>query len=133
MGAKPNLLKKNNVFGDCEEDDDASQGLSKRQLMNRQAKERKAKRKIDQIAETDPSVFQYDEVYDKFQEERNAVFREKEIEKTLRPVRYMDAIKAASAKRQIRHDAAHEKLLLKERKATDHLFETKEKYITRAY
>merc|ERR1719242_608093 len=45
----------------------------------------------------------------------------------------MDAIKKASAKRQVRHDAAHEKLLLKERKETDHLFETKQKYITRAY
>ena len=123
-----------NVFGAPEvEQESSSQPISIRQSLNRAAKQKKTQRELAKVVKEDPSVFQYDELYDSFQQQRDAAFREKEIEKTLRPVRYLDTIQKVAEKRQIRYDAARERLLLKERKTTDHLFEDKQKYITRAY
>eukprot|EP01084_Bolivina_argentea_P053475 98183_1 len=93
----------------------------------------KNKRSLAKMQQEDPSIFSYDEVYDTIHQKRDELFREKEREKTLRPVRYINTIQKESSKRQIRHDSAREKILLKERKETDHLFENKQKYITRAY
>ena len=123
-----------NVFGipDAEQES-SSQPTFTQQSLNRAAKRKKTQRELAKVVHDDPSVFQYDELYDSFQQQRDSAFREKEIEKTLRPVRYLDTIQKVAEKRQIRYDAARERLLLKERKSTDHLFEDKQKYITRAY
>merc|ERR1719242_1722003 len=129
--SKPsNALSK--VFGILDSEQEASSNLT-RQSLKSVSKKKKTQRELAKAFQEDPSVFQYDELYDSFQERRDAAFREKEIEKTLRPVRYLDTIQKVAEKRQIRYDAAKERLLLKERKSTDHLFEDKEKYITRAY
>eukprot|EP01083_Nonionella_stella_P024338 67237_1 len=134
--SKPTVNKHNppsNVFGNLDEPTVSSQSLSKRQLINREAKNKKNKRELAKLMKSNPSVFQYDELYDTFEAKKKESFRQKELEKTLRPVRYMDRVQQVAQERKVRHDAAHERLLLKERKETDHLFVNKQKYITRAY
>merc|ERR1719242_697429 len=97
--SKPsNALSK--VFGILDSEQEASSNLT-RQSLKSVSKKKKTQRELDKAVKEDPSVFQYDELYDSFQEKRDAAFREKEIEKTLRPVRYLDTIQKVAEEKYI--------------------------------
>ncbi|XP_065017797.1 uncharacterized protein LOC135644251 [Musa acuminata AAA Group] len=135
----PNLLKTSKpapprppppafAFDDDDNEDDIEREIS------RQASKNKSLRKIDEqhkkAMEEDPSVFDYDGVYD---EMKGKIARPKVQDRTERMSKYIETLmeKAKQCKRE--HEIVYERKLLKERSKDDHLFADKEKFVTGAY
>ncbi|GFH26895.1 DUF2040 domain-containing protein, partial [Haematococcus lacustris] len=68
--------------------------------------------------------------YDSIQAART---QPKQQEKIDRKSRYIAQLKEQAEQRKREEDIRYERVLLKERKAEDHLFEGKEKFVTAAY
>ncbi|KAJ0976683.1 hypothetical protein J5N97_012157 [Dioscorea zingiberensis] len=111
-----------------DDDDDVEQEIS------RQASKNKALQKIEEqhkkALEEDPSVFDYDGVYDEMKEK---IARPRLQDKAERAPKYIQSLMVAAEKRQRSQEIVFEKKLLKERSKDDHLYEDKEKFVTRAY
>ncbi|KAH7680735.1 coiled-coil domain-containing protein 55 [Dioscorea alata] len=112
----------------ADDDDDVEQEIS------RQASKNKALQKIEEqhkkAMEEDPSVFDYDGVYDEMKEK---IARPKLEDKSERVPKYIHSLKVAAEKRQRNQEIVFERKLLKERSKDDHLYADKEKFVTRAY
>ncbi|KAK9810734.1 hypothetical protein WJX73_003832 [Symbiochloris irregularis] len=128
---KPSL----SVFGDDEEDDSAPVQKSG---VAREVAKQAAKKRIDTkvaaqqaaaLAE-DPSIFDYDGVYDDLQEQR---VQPKQAEKLERKSRYIEGLLDKAKERQREQDVVYERRLAKERQAEDHLFGDKDRFVTAAY
>ncbi|KAM0939775.1 hypothetical protein DsansV1_C19g0156991 [Dioscorea sansibarensis] len=112
----------------ADDDDDVEQEIS------RQASKNKAIQKVEEqhkkAMEEDPSVFDYDGVYDEMKEK---IARPKLQDKAERAPKYIHSLKVAAEKRQRSQEIVFERKLLKERSKDDHLYADKEKFVTRAY
>ncbi|KAG1348263.1 nuclear speckle splicing regulatory protein 1 [Cocos nucifera] len=115
------------VFGDDDEDDVERE-------ISRQASKNKALQKIEEqhkkALEEDPSVFDYDGVYDEMKEK---VARPKIQDRTERKSKYIEVLMQKAKQREVEHEIIYERKLLKERSKDDHLFADKEKFVTSAY
>ncbi|KAJ2450887.1 hypothetical protein EV183_003983 [Coemansia sp. RSA 2336] len=80
--------------------------------------------------ETDPSVYAYDEVYDKIDNARRQLKSSKSTD--LKP-RYMEKLLEIAQQRKLHSEAAKERLLEKERKLEGDKFADKETFITESY
>ncbi|KAF5830258.1 coiled-coil domain-containing protein 55-domain containing protein [Dunaliella salina] len=100
----------------------------------RQAEKKRSAAKVQQTYEDalaqDPSVFDYDGVYDSIQASRTLP---KQQEKIDRKSRYIAQLKEQAEHRKREEEVRFERRLLKERQQEDHLFEGKDKFITSAY
>lgn len=84
----------------------------------------------EQALTEDPSVFDYDGVYDSMQA---AIVQPKQQDKIARQSKYIATLKDQAERRKREADIAFERKTLKERQQEDHLFEDKEKFVTSAY
>ena len=84
----------------------------------------------EQALTEDPSVFDYDGVYDSMQA---AIVAPKQQDKIARQSKYIASLKEQAERRKREADVAFERRTLKERQQEDHLFEDKEKFVTAAY
>ncbi|XP_078172850.1 uncharacterized protein LOC144566699 isoform X2 [Carex rostrata] len=80
--------------------------------------------------EEDPSVFDYDGVYDDMKEK---IAKPKIQEKTERKSKYIERLMEKAKERERVHEIVYEKKLIKERSKEDHLYGDKEKFLTSAY
>ncbi|XP_074557664.1 uncharacterized protein LOC141813603 [Curcuma longa] len=114
-------------FGDDDEDDVERE-------ISRQASKNKALQKIEeqhkQAMEEDPSVFDYDGVYDTMKEQ---AARPKIQDRTERKSKYIETLMEKAKQREREHEVVYERKLLKERSKEDHLYADKEKFVTGAY
>ncbi|OAY63781.1 Nuclear speckle splicing regulatory protein 1 [Ananas comosus] len=115
------------AFGGDDEDDVERE-------ISRQASKNKALQKVEEqhkkALEEDPSVFDYDGVYDEMKEK---IVRPKIQDKTERKSKYIEVLMDKAKQREREHEIIYEKKLLKERSKDDHLFADKEKFVTSAY
>ncbi|WOL11868.1 hypothetical protein Cni_G20632 [Canna indica] len=115
------------AFGGDDEDDVERE-------ISRQATKNKALQKIEEqhkkAIEEDPSVFDYDGVYDEMKEK---IARPKIQDKTERKSKYIETLMEKAKQREREHEVVYERKLLKERSKEDHLFADKEKFVTSAY
>jgi coiled-coil domain-containing protein 55 len=122
--------KKNNVFGDEDSEDE----LTVEEEIARHAARKQADKKTqDMIAAAvaeDTSVFDYDSHFDAIQHTREEPKRQ---EKLQRQSKYVGALLEKAEERKREQEILTERRLAKERKAEDHLFGDKEKFITVAY
>ncbi|EFJ43409.1 hypothetical protein VOLCADRAFT_96440 [Volvox carteri f. nagariensis] len=118
-----------NVFGD----DDSDEEDVERQIA-RQADKKRAAAKVQQVYEEalaeDPSVFDYDGVYDSIQEAR---VTSKQQDKVQRQSKYIASLLEQAQQRKREQDVLYERRMVKERQQEDHLFEDKERFVTSAY
>ncbi|URD78314.1 coiled-coil domain-containing protein 55 [Musa troglodytarum] len=134
------------AFGGADDEDDIEKEIS------RHASKNKALQKIEEqhkkAMEEDPSVFDYDGVYDEMKEQ---IARPKTEDRTERKSRipnqavlfgsvrpfnqskYIEALMEKAKLREREHEIVYERKLLKERSKDDHLYADKEKFVTSAY
>ncbi|KAJ3696736.1 hypothetical protein LUZ61_000441 [Rhynchospora tenuis] len=115
------------IFGG-DDDDDVEKEIS------RQASKTASLQKIEQqrkkALEEDPSVFDYDGVYDDMKEK---IEKPKVQDKSERKSKYIEGLMAKAKEREREYEIIYEKKLIKERSKEDHLYGDKEKFVTSAY
>ncbi|XP_073013468.1 uncharacterized protein [Typha latifolia] len=111
-----------------DDDDDVEKEIS------RQASKNKALKKVEEqyakALKEDPSVFDYDGVYDEMKEK---ISRPKTQDRAERKSKYIEVLMDKAKEREREHEIVYERKLLKERSKEDHLFAEKEKFVTSAY
>ncbi|KAL0460009.1 UNVERIFIED_CONTAM: hypothetical protein Slati_0628100 [Sesamum latifolium] len=80
--------------------------------------------------EEDPSVFDYDGVYDKMKEKQ---VRPIQLDRQDRKPRYIQALMDKAKQREREHEVIYERKLAKERSEDQHLYADKDKFVTSAY
>ncbi|KAG5239341.1 nuclear speckle splicing regulatory protein [Salix suchowensis] len=109
-------------FGE-EEEDDVEKEIS------RQAAKKKSLKDIEdthkKALEEDPSVFDYDGVYD---EMKQKIAQPKALDRQKRESKYIKTLMGKAEERKRQHDVIFEKNLAKERIKDDHLFADKDKF-----
>ncbi|XAR71328.1 hypothetical protein NMG60_11028535 [Bertholletia excelsa] len=102
--------------------------------ISRQASKNKALKDIEEqhkkALEEDPSVFEYDGVYDEMKEK---VARPLAHDRQERKPKYIQALIEKTKQREREHEIIYERKLVKERSKEDHLFADKDKFVTSAY
>jgi coiled-coil domain-containing protein 55 len=124
-----------NVFGGSDDDDDEEEPLSERDRVNQQiVKEQAALRKRAQAAAAaaveDPSVYDYDGVYDSFKAPAAAPKKKEE-----RKSKYIGDLLKSADKRNQEKEAIHERKVAREQAEEDakEEYQGKEKFVTKAY
>ena len=108
------------------------------------------KKRIDAEKNVDPSVYEYDEVYDQMQEVKQRQKEAKEHDAKERKVRcsqyiydqppkvamqpkYIQGLLTTAATRRLDHLRAEEKMMQREREAEGDMYKDKEAFVTQAY
>jgi len=78
----------------------------------------------------DPTVFDYDEVYDNFHAGKSEQRRQ---DKLSRQSKYIAELKTKAAEREREQEMVHERKMVREVEKEEHLYGNKEKFITSAY
>ncbi|XP_031504599.1 uncharacterized protein LOC116267153 [Nymphaea colorata] len=116
------------LFRDDDDDDDVEKEIA------RQASKQKSLRDVEaqhkKALEEDPTVFDYDGVYDEMKEK---IARPIMQDRQKREVKYVHSLMKTAKIREKEQDIVYERKLLKERSKEDHLYEDKEKFVTSAY
>ncbi|KAI3766414.1 hypothetical protein L2E82_16471 [Cichorium intybus] len=111
-------------FGD--DDDDIEREISRQASKNKALKDEQHKKALEE----DPSVFDYDGVYDEMKEK---AVRPVVLDKQERKPRYIQALIDKAKVHEREHEIIYERKLAKERSTEDHLFADKDKFVTGAY
>eukprot|EP01018_Ginkgo_biloba_P029303 Gb_11152 [translate_table: standard] len=115
-------------FQNNDDDDDVEEEIA------RQASKKKSHKDVEQqhkqALEQDPSIFDYDGVYD---EMKSKIARPLERDRTKRESKYIGKLMEKAKTRQQEHEIIYERQLAKERVKEDHLYADKEKFVTNAY
>ncbi|KAG9450537.1 hypothetical protein H6P81_010502 [Aristolochia fimbriata] len=114
-------------FGDDDENDVEAE-------IARQAYKNKALKDVEEqqkkALEEDPSVFDYDGVYDEMKQKiAQPLMKDRQERKS----KYIEKLMAKAKERERDHEIVYEKKLAKERSKDDHLYAEKEKFVTSAY
>eukprot|EP00208_Stichococcus_sp_RCC1054_P005459 CAMPEP_0206148508 /NCGR_PEP_ID=MMETSP1473-20131121/36815_1 /ASSEMBLY_ACC=CAM_ASM_001109 /TAXON_ID=1461547 /ORGANISM="Stichococcus sp, Strain RCC1054" /LENGTH=347 /DNA_ID=CAMNT_0053545865 /DNA_START=174 /DNA_END=1217 /DNA_ORIENTATION=- len=120
------------AFGDDGSDEDQHEAVP--QQLARHAASKKSDSKVKGVHAAalaeDPSVFDYDGVYDSMQETKAAPVA---AARAQRSSKYIENLLDKAKERQREQDIIYERRQVKEREVEDHLFGDKEKFVTAAY
>lgn len=166
LNAKPKApqqappLERPAAFGDGDEDvaDAAPTSTSvnsnvtaNKKLLAQNVKTTKVmKKRLEAEKKVDPSVYEYDEVYDQMQEAKQRQKEAKEQDAKERKVhysqyihgqqsnitvqpKYIEGLLTAAATRRLDHLRAEEKMMQREREAEGDMYKDKEAFVTQAY
>ncbi|XP_077241341.1 uncharacterized protein LOC143881894 [Tasmannia lanceolata] len=115
-------------FGDNDEEDDVENEIA------RQASKKRALKEIEEqhkkALEEDPTVFDYDGVYDEMKEK---IARPIVQDRQERKSKYIERLMEKAKERERVHEIVYERKIAKERSKDDHLFADKEKFVTSGY
>ncbi|VFQ67236.1 unnamed protein product [Cuscuta campestris] len=114
-------------FGDGD-DDDVEKEISRQASKNKAMKDVEEQHK--KALEEDPSVFDYDGVYDSM---KMKAVQPQVLDREERKPKYIRQLMEKAKQREREHEIVYEKKLAKERSKDDHLFADKEKFLTSAY
>ncbi|QDZ17992.1 DUF2040 domain-containing protein [Chloropicon primus] len=131
--AKPAKLA--GVFGndeDGDEDEDGGRGISQAIAAEQRHAHSLAKNEetYRRALKEDPTVFDYDAVYESFNAGKSAKKRE---DKLSRQSKYIADLKAKAAEREREQEMVHERKMVREVEKEEHLYGAKEKFITSSY
>ncbi|XP_059429937.1 uncharacterized protein LOC132163606 [Corylus avellana] len=116
-------------FGFNDEDEDDVEGdISRQASKNKSLKDIEEQRK--KALEEDPTVFDYDGVYDEMKEK---AVRPQVQDRKERKSRYIEILKEKAKEREQYREVVFERKIAKERSQDDHLYADKDKFVTRAY
>ncbi|OAY61343.1 nuclear speckle splicing regulatory protein 1 [Manihot esculenta] len=115
-------------FHDDDDEDNVEKEISRQATKNKSLKDIEEQHK--KALEEDPSVFDYDGVYDKM---KLKIAQPREQDREERKPKYIQALIKKAEQRQREHEIIYEKKLAKERSKDDHLHADKDKFVTSAY
>ncbi|KAK3283115.1 hypothetical protein CYMTET_9179 [Cymbomonas tetramitiformis] len=124
------------AFADPDDDEEQEQDHRGAAELRRQQDAYRVDKKVQAahaaaIAE-DPTIFDYDGVYDSLKEGDKVKLQVQE-EKEVRQSKYIGGLITKKKTRDVEQNIIYEKNLLKERKKEDHLYGDKERFVTSAY
>lgn len=96
-------------------------------------RQRRREKELEQVLMQDETAYEYDTLYDSFQESRAAAAKAHQEEKRRRESRYIEDLLKQAEFREKEHNIIYERRLLKEREKEDELYGDKERFITSAY
>ncbi|KAI8525846.1 hypothetical protein RHMOL_Rhmol13G0262500 [Rhododendron molle] len=111
-----------------EDDDDVEREISRQASKNKALKDIEEQHK--KALEEDPSVFDYDGVYEDMKQK---VARPLAHDRQERKPKYIQALIDKAKQREREQEIVYERKLAKERDKDDHLFADKDKFVTSAY
>ncbi|KAL6966788.1 hypothetical protein U1Q18_032582 [Sarracenia purpurea var. burkii] len=111
-----------------EDEDDVEREISRQASKNKALKDIEEQHK--KALEEDPSVFDYDGVYDEMKEK---VVRPLAQDRQERKPKYIQTLIEKAKQREREHEIVYERKLAKERSKEDHLYADKDKFVTSAY
>eukprot|EP00118_Oscarella_pearsei_P001473 m.7539 g.7539 ORF g.7539 m.7539 type:complete len:343 (+) comp18947_c0_seq1:16-1044(+) len=132
--ARP-AMQRPSIFDDSGDEDDAAKAraavnetVSRESAKNSQSKQ--VHREMAKALDEDPTVYDYDAVYDAMQEKKRAgaILKEKD-----RKPKYIDKLKRAAEKRKIDYERMVERKAQREREKEGDKFDDKEAFVTTAY
>lgn len=131
---KQSTFKATNVFGDDSDEETPKQEINASlQKSSLQAKiKRQTQIEIDKALEADPTVYEYDNIYDDLKakkEEKDAALQQKKDKKP----KYIAGLLKAAEIRKKEDERRAEKKIQKEREKEGNEFEDKEVFVTGAY
>ncbi|KAG6330092.1 hypothetical protein ID866_8999 [Astraeus odoratus] len=94
---------------------------------------RTAQKRIEKELNVDPTVYQYDEVWDKIQDVKQRQKEAKEADSKQRKPKYIEGLLTSAATRRLDRLRAEEKMLQHEREMEGNEFVDKESFVTQAY
>ncbi|XP_050373771.1 uncharacterized protein LOC126791365 [Argentina anserina] len=120
-------LSKPAGFGD-DDDNDVEREISRHATKNKSVRDIEEQKK--KALEQDPSVFDYDGVYDDMKQKAIQPRAQEQVE---RKPRYIQHIMKKAEERNREQEIVFERKLAKERSQEDHLYADKDKFVTKAY
>ncbi|KAL4360883.1 hypothetical protein GQ457_04G017780 [Hibiscus cannabinus] len=111
-----------------DDDDDVEREISRQASKNKALKDVEEQHK--KALEEDPSVFDYDGVYDEMKEK---VVRPRVQDREERKPKYIQNLMKKAEQRKWEQEIVYERKLVKERSKEDHLYADKDKFVTSAY
>ncbi|KAK6235249.1 hypothetical protein SCA6_010586 [Theobroma cacao] len=111
-----------------DDDDDVEREISRQASKNKSLKEIEEQHR--KALEEDPSVFDYDGVYDEMKEK---VVRPRVQDREERQSKYIHNLIKKAEQRKWEQEIVYERKLVKERSKEDHLYADKDKFVTSAY
>jgi len=132
---KPALQKSKLSFFDDDNSDEDTKAAIEKDLLKVSAKKKINKQTqldVQRALEQDPTVYEYDELYDDMKAEKEDQKKEKKDPKN-RKSKYMDGIMKTFQKRALLHARREERKAHKERAEEKDEFADKEQFITNAY
>lgn len=114
-------------FGDGD-DDDVEKEISRHASKNKALKDIEEQHK--KALEEDPSVFDYDGVYDDM---KVKAVQPRAQDREERKPKYIQMLMEKAKQREREHEVVYERKIAKERSKDDHLFADKDKFVTAAY
>eukprot|EP00466_Bigelowiella_natans_P008336 jgi/Bigna1/140491/aug1.56_g15199 len=121
------------IFSTEDSDDDDEEGNQPIDYNLLKYRKQKVKRDRQKALAEDPTVFQYDEVFEDIQGKRADKAAAIKKEKRQRKSRYIENLVKKAKEREIEQAIIEERVLLKERERDDDLYGDKQKYVTGAY
>ncbi|OVA01979.1 protein of unknown function DUF2040 [Macleaya cordata] len=116
------------IFSANDDDDDVNGEIARHATKKKVLKDVEEQHK--KALEEDPSVFDYDGVYDQMKE---ATVRPLVQDRQERKSKYIHTLMEKAKERERDHEIVYERKLAKERSKDDHLFADKDKFVTSAY
>ncbi|XP_065196804.1 nuclear speckle splicing regulatory protein 1-like isoform X1 [Sycon ciliatum] len=137
QAVKKPMIKPSSAFGDDSDDENpgaikASINRSLLQESGKKATNREAKIVMSRALEQDPSVYQYDEVYDKMTNDRHCVAEAKKGPKDRKP-KYVHQLLKNAAARKLDDERRQERQAHREREKEGDEFGDKDAYITPSF
>lgn len=109
-------------------DDDVEDEIARQAFKNKSLKDVEEQHK--KALEEDPSVFDYDGVYDEMKEK---IVRPKLVDRSEKKSKYIELLMHKAKEREQEHEIIYERKLAKERSKEEDLYKDKDKYVTSAY
>ncbi|KAF8015978.1 hypothetical protein BT93_H1507 [Corymbia citriodora subsp. variegata] len=115
-------------FRDDDDDDGVENEIARQSAKNRALREIEEQHK--KALEEDPSVFDYDGVYDDM---KAKIAQPRALDREERKPKYIQNLLKKAEQRQREQEIVYERKLAKERSKEDHLYADKDKFVTSAY
>ncbi|GAB1602114.1 hypothetical protein Ahia01_000490200, partial [Argonauta hians] len=124
---------KPSIFGDDSDDDDqGGLGFSSQKESRKNKLKKQAQLEIDKALQDDPSVYEYDNIYDDIQSDKiksDILLKSKEDKKP----KYIEGLLKAAASRKKEQEKRTERKVQQEREEEGEEFRDKEEFVTSAY
>lgn len=132
---QPVTPKPTNIFAD-DNDSDEEDGTDwvKKALKAEEEKnkiKKQTKINMQKALQEDPTIYQYDEVYDNMERTKNQLKEEKNDEK--KKPKYIESLLKAAERRKREQEHRIERMVQKEREAEGSMYADKESFVTSAY
>ncbi|KAJ2212689.1 hypothetical protein EV179_004436 [Coemansia sp. RSA 487] len=129
------LIQRASVFLDSNDDileEEAAETVTTKPIFSGGSQSRESAKLAKELEETNPSVYEYDEVYDSISAARSRINEVRKKKDNSKP-KYMEKLLETAKRRQMQQEVVKERILEKERQREGDMYANKETFVTSAY